>query len=227
MIPPDFSSSDFFEHQKKFADSFSEALKESSVKHTVTLSSIGTHLESDSGVVLGLRYMEKSLNDISGLNTLHLRPGYFMENLLGMARMAKEMNMIASPIRSDLSFPLIATKDIATAAARELVHLDFTGNNIKYLLGPRDITFPEITRILGEAIGKPDLPYAEISHAQLSEAMVKQMGASENIATSFNTFIAAMNDGRIFSDTTRTSENSTETDITEFATTFVEYYKSI
>ena len=108
-----------------------EAMRECKIKYVVSLSSQGAHLESGSGVVLGLHKMENILNRIEGLNTLHLRPTYFMENTLGMIGLIKQAGIMGSPIKPDLTFPVIATKDIADYAAKRLLALDFKGIILK------------------------------------------------------------------------------------------------
>nr|MCU0407128.1 NmrA family NAD(P)-binding protein [Ignavibacteriaceae bacterium] len=113
MIPPNWAATDFTDYQRKYADTIAEAVKKSGVKFVVSLSSVGTHLEEHSGVVFGLRYMEQKLDAIPGINTLHLRPTYFMENTFGQIGVIKQMGIMGSPVEADLVLSMIATKDIA------------------------------------------------------------------------------------------------------------------
>ena len=129
MIPIDWQTQNYTDHQVRYANSMAEAMRECKIKYVVSLSSQGAHLETGSGVVLGLHKMENILNRIEGLNTLHLRPTYFMENTLGMVGLIKQAGIMGSPIRPDLTFPVIATKDIADYAAKRLLALDFKGHN--------------------------------------------------------------------------------------------------
>jgi len=145
----------------------------------VSLSSQGAHLDRDSGVVLGLRKMEEMFNSIEGLNTLHLRPTSFMENTLGMIGLIKQAGIMGSPIKGDLSFPVIATRDVAAYAAKRLLALDFAGHNVQDLLGAREVTYPEMARVYGSAIGKPDLKYVEFPYADYKQSLTTQAGASE------------------------------------------------
>jgi uncharacterized protein YbjT (DUF2867 family) len=69
--------------------------------------------------------------------------------------------MMAGPLRADLPLPMIATKDIGAVAAEALLRPDFTGQRTQELLGPRDVTYAEATKIIGLAIGKPDLTYTQ------------------------------------------------------------------
>ncbi|MEI6750491.1 MAG: NmrA family NAD(P)-binding protein [Bacteroidales bacterium] len=226
MIPPDMKSENFTSYQMLQVKAMATALVNCNIKYEVTLSSVGAHLERNSGVILGMHYAEQTFNAIPGLNTLHLRPTYFIENTLGMAAMAKHMGIIGSPIKGDLSFPMIATKDIAAYAANRLAALDFSGHNIQYLLGKRDVSYKEVAALYGKAIGKPDLPYVEFSYSDMKTTMTGQWGASESVADMFVEFMRAMNEGRILSDAFRTEENTTQTPIEEFAQIFKQMYES-
>ena len=162
--------------------------------------------------------MEERFNQIEGLNTLNLRPCYFMENTLGMIGLIKDAGIMGSPIKADLSFPIIATKDIANYAAKRLLGLDFDGNNHQDLLGARNVTYQEIAKVYGATIGNPDLNYVQFSYADFKGAFM-EMGASESVADKMNEFIERLNAGEIFI-SKRNEENTTPTTIEEFSHTF-------
>lgn len=223
MIPPNFAAADFTDYQKKFADAVAEAVKKCNVKYVVSLSSVGTHLEEHSGVVFGLRYMEQKLDAISGLNTLHLRPTYFMENTLGQVGVIKQMGVMGSPVKADLKLSMIATKDIADYAFKRLNSLNFSGKNVQYLLGQRDLTYNEVASVFGKTIGKPNLKYNEFPAAAFKQALML-MGTSENLADNMNRFIDHLNKGKILEDAKRDAESTAPTSIEEFAHTFAYVY---
>ena len=81
----------------------------------------------------------------------------------------------------DLEMPMIAARDIADVAARALKARDWTGVVVRELLGPRDLTYAEATRIIGAHIGKPDLQYVQFPYADFA-ASLAQMGISRNVA---------------------------------------------
>lgn len=220
MIPIDWQTKNYTEHQVKHANAIAEALKFCKVKYIVSLSSQGAHLASNSGVVLGLHKMENIFNSIDGLNTLHLRPTYFMVNTLGMIGLIKQAGIMGSPVKADLSFPVIAINDIANYATKRLLALDFNGHNTQNLLGAREVTYSEMAKTYGSAIGKNDLNYVEFPFADFKKALMEQMGASESVADNFNEFIKAMNEGRIMAQAKRDAESTTPTTIEEFANTF-------
>ena len=147
MIPPNFQTDDYRGYQNNVADAQIEAAKNAGVKYIVTLSSDGAHLKEKAGVVQGLADMEEKWNAVEGINVLHLRPSYFMENALGQIDTIKNMGIMGSPIKGEMSFPMVATNDIGELAAKRLLNLDFKGSEVQYLLGSRDVTFNEVAGI--------------------------------------------------------------------------------
>jgi uncharacterized protein YbjT (DUF2867 family) len=222
MLPMNMQAEDYTAFQQKHATTIANALEDCKVKYVVSLSSQGAHLDSNSGVILGLHKMEKLFDQVEGLNTLHLRPAYFMENTLGMVGLIKESGIMGTPIKGDLPIPMIATKDIADYAGKRLLALDFEGNNHQDLLGERKVTYQEVTKVFSEAIGKPDMNYVEFPFADFKGAFMG-MGASESVADKMNEFIVRVNAGDIFI-VERTEANTTPTSIEDFAHTFSYVY---
>lgn len=224
MVPFNPAAPDYFAFQMTHVNAMAEALKATGVKYAVTLSSVGAHLKSGAGVVQGLQKMEEAFNAIPGLNAMHLRATYFMENTLGQIGAIKTMGAMGSPVKADLPFPIVATKDIAAMALRFLLNPDFSGKNINYVLGPRDVTYNEIASVIGKAIGKPDLKYYSVTYEEGTKAMI-QMGMGESVVSRMMEFIKAMNEGKVMEETKRSSSNTTPTTLEEFAHTFKAVYE--
>jgi uncharacterized protein YbjT (DUF2867 family) len=220
IIPPNLTALNFRAYQNSIASAMAEAVKATNVKYVVTLSSVGAHLTEKAGVVQGLHDLEQKFNTIPGLNVLHLRPSYFMENLLGQIGVIKGMGITGSAVKGDLSFAMVATKDIADYATKRLLALNFSGSNVQYLLGSRSVTLNEVTKIFGSAIGKPELAYVQFPYDQAKKGMMDAMGLSENVADAYNEFIRSMNEGPVFADMKRDAESTTPTSIEEFSKTF-------
>ncbi len=136
LIPPAMNLPDFRAYQDQVTESIAKALEKAGVTHAVTLSSVGADKPDKTGPVGGLHNMEKRLAQIKGLNVLHLRAGYFMENTLAQIDIIKSFGMMAGPVRADVPLPMIVTRDIGVAAAEALLRLDFEGQKTQELLGP-------------------------------------------------------------------------------------------
>ena len=225
MIPPHYSTPDLVKYQNEFGDVIAGAIKRSGVSHVVNLSSIGAHLPDKTGPIKGLRDQEQRLNRLQGANVLHLRPTYFMENLLENIDMIKNMGINGGHIRGDHAFAMIATQDIARVAMEHLLERDFSGQAVRELLGPRDVSLNEATRIIGEKIGKPDLKYVDFPREDFINAMT-QAGLTQNMAELIAEMSAGISDGLFGSGLPRTAENTTPTTIEEFADIFAEVYNS-
>jgi uncharacterized protein YbjT (DUF2867 family) len=227
MIPPDEAAQDYRAHQDKITEAIAAALTDAKVKHVVSLSSFGADKAGGTGPVAGLHLLEKKLNQIPGLNTVHLRAGYFMENTLAQVGIIKQFGMMAGPVRADLKLPLIATRDIGAAAAEKLLRLDFTGQHTAELLGERDITMAEVAGVAGRAIGKPDLTYMQLPNEQILGAMI-QMGMSKNTAELILEMAGALNSGHMAALEPRSAKNTTPTSCETFVNeVFVPRFKGI
>lgn len=221
MIPPDYRAEDLRAYQNAVAGAFVDAVRRAEVRHVVTLSSVGAHLNDNAGVILGLHDMEEQFDALDGVNVLHLRPTYFMENILGQIAPIKQMNAMVSPLRGDLKFPIVATRDIADEAVQRLLALDFKGtHNVQYILGQRDVTFNEIAEVVGNVLDKPGLRYIQADEEQARQVMIQQWGLGESAADAMLEFTACMNSGRLLSDARRTPANTTPTAIEEFVATY-------
>jgi uncharacterized protein YbjT (DUF2867 family) len=221
MIPPDYQALDFRAYQNAVGASIAEAVKSSGVKYVVGLSSQGAHLPGKTGLIKGLHDQEKRLNKLIGVNILHLRPTYFMENLLANIDMIKQMNIMGSAIRGDMKIPMIATQDIADFAVERLVKKDFLGMPVKDLLGQRDLSMNEAAEIIGRKIDMPGLRYVQFSYEDTEKALA-DMGFSVDVAGLFIEMSKAFNKGLI--DTPRTRENTTKTTLEDFAVMFAEIF---
>lgn len=225
MVPGEWAAPDFTAAQLKHVNAFAAAAKSAGLKKLVTLSSVGAHLPEGNGVVNGLYHMEQAMNAIPGLDVLHLRATYFMENTLGQTGVIKHMGFMGTPVKADLKMPMVATRDIADKALQHLIALDFSGKGVEYVLGPRDLTYNEAAFILGSAIGKPDLHYVEFTYDQAEQAMMQQLGAGASVARRMMEFVQCLNAGHLMETVQRTASNTTPTDLKDFAATFKAVYE--
>jgi uncharacterized protein YbjT (DUF2867 family) len=211
MLPPITSRED----QERESDAIARAAKESGLRYAVYLSSYGAHVPQGTGPVTGLHSSEQKLNAIGGLNVLHLRAAYFMENNLSAIGMIHGMGMIGHALLPDLKLPMIATPDVGDYAARRLLDLDFSGKQTRELLGERDLSMTEVTAVIARGIGKPDLRYEQFSYDQLQQALT-QSGFSPKKAAVYVEMFTAINAGVLAAQEPRSLQNSTPTSFEKF-----------
>lgn len=215
LVPPNMAAPDVRDYQDRVTAAVAKALETAHIKHAVVLSSVGADKESGTGPVVGLHKLETRLSQIPGLNLLHIRAGYFMENTLPQASLIRNMGIMVGPVRADLPVPMIATRDIGAFAADALAKLQFSGKQTRELQGPRDITYTEVARIIGSAIGKPDLTYKQLPADQVIQGMT-QMGISKNMAELLCEMSDALNRGDMKTREPRAAANTTPTSFEAF-----------
>ena len=191
----------------------------------VNLSSQGAHLPDRTGPIVGLHDQEERLNRLDGVNVLHLRPTYFMENLLMNIDLIKKMNIMGSAIRGNVKFAMIAAKDIGACASERLMKRDFSGKSVRDLLGQRDLSLDEAAAVIGKKLGKPDLKYIAFPYDDAEKGMVA-MGLTPDLSRLYIEMSKALNDGLFAVNIPRTRENTTLTSIEEFADVFAKIYRA-
>lgn len=226
MLPPNEKAQDFLSDAGQITEAYAFAIQKNGVKHAVVLSSVGADKAEKTGPIVGLHRLEERLNRISGLNTLYLRAAYFMENTLGQADAIAQMGSAVGPLRPELKFPCIASRDIGDVAGDALSRLDFAGHQVQELHGQRDISYGEITSVIGKAIGKPDLKYQQLSLEQFRNTLMR-IGMSGNIAGALAEMAQAMESGHVKELEPRSARNTTPTSYEQFvAETFLPLYQS-
>jgi uncharacterized protein YbjT (DUF2867 family) len=211
MLPPLHSR----EEQERQSDAIAKGVKESGLRHAVHLSSYGAQVPQGTGPVTGLHSSEQKLNAINGLNVLHLRAAYFMENNLAAIDMIRGAGLFGHALLPDLKLPMIATRDVGDYAAQRLLDLDFSGKETRELLGERDLSMTEVTAAIAGGIGKPDLHYGQFSYDQIRQGLV-QMGFSPKKAAVYIEMFEAINAGLLVAQEPRSPKNSTATSIERF-----------
>jgi uncharacterized protein YbjT (DUF2867 family) len=226
LIPPNMSSPNVRAYQERVNDALAAGLANNSVRHAVALSSFGADKAERTGPVVGLHNLEQKLEAITGLNVLFLRAGYFMENIMPQISVIQSQGFKAGPVRADLALPMIATRDIGAYAAEALARRDFQGKQRRELLGARDVTYTQVAKVVGAAIGKPDLQYKQLAAAQLKPALT-QMGMSPNMADLLLEMAEALNSGHMRALEPRSAQNTTPTTIETFvAEVFAPAYRA-
>jgi uncharacterized protein YbjT (DUF2867 family) len=210
MLPPSSR-----EDQERQSDAIAKAVKGSGLRYAVHLSSYGAQVPEGTGPVAGLHSSEQKLNAIRGLNVLHLRAGYFMENNLAAIGIIQGMGMVGNALLPDLKLPMIATRDIGDYAARRLLDLDFSGKQTRELLGERDLSMTEATAVIARGIGKPDLRYEQFPYDRVQQVLT-QMGVPPKTAAVYIELYKAINAGVYVGQEPRSPENSTPMSFEEF-----------
>lgn len=177
VTPGDVTASDLPAWYNQLGANAANAVRANRIPYVVNISSAGAQLPH-AGPISGLGQIEKRLNETDA-NIVHLRPGYFFENILMQLDAIRHQNAIFQPGPGDIAYPQIATRDIADAAARLLLHRDWSGKRIHGLHGPRDLSFNEVAEILSEVTGR------SIQYVTLGPEEARQIFSSLGMGPAF------------------------------------------
>jgi uncharacterized protein YbjT (DUF2867 family) len=137
-----------------------EAAADAGVEHVVRHSAIG----AGTGDRLPMRWhraAERAVEE-SGVAYTHLRPTFFMQNLLGQAESIAD-GTFYSTVRADAKISHLDARDVASVAATILTEEGHEGAAYD-LTGPAALTFPDVADALSDALGH------EVSYVRVSEA---------------------------------------------------------
>lgn len=179
MTPPCYGEDDMRAAQDRIGTAIVRALDKARVRRVVNLSSIGAELPRGTGPIEGLHAQEQRLRAIGGVDLLHLRPGSFMENLLPAAAVVAAAGVLPGMEAPDATIPMVATRDVAAVAARELLAPQHRG--VLLLHAARHATMREAAAVLGAAIGHPGLAYVQSTPAE-GKAALRAHGFSASAA---------------------------------------------
>jgi|tagenome__1003787_1003787.scaffolds.fasta_scaffold20947375_2 uncharacterized protein YbjT (DUF2867 family) len=224
MVPSDYGAPDLLAYYAKVVDAVAAAVSASGVKRVAFLSSIGGDLAAGTGPILGLHRGEERLKALPGIDLLVLRPCYFYENFFGSLGLIKSQGINGGAARADVPYPMIDARDVGAAAGDALARRDFSGTSMRELYGPRDLTMTECTRMIGVAIGKPELAYVQFPDDGFAQAL-RSAGFSQNAATLMLEMIHAFNEQRVPRHQPRTPANTGATAFESFATVFAQVYR--
>jgi len=176
---------------RKIGNTYAEAIQKSGVKRVVFLSSIGAHLEQNSGIIQRYNEIETVLKKLD-VSITFMRPVSFFYNLLAYIPAIKNQGVIAANYGADEIIPWVSPNDIATAIAEEIT-TPFNGKRVRYVAS-EEVTGDETARILGEAIGQPDLKWLLISDEETLNGLVK-VGMQPKIAKGLVEMYAGLYNG--------------------------------
>ncbi len=211
MLPDSAGAPDFRAEQARLGEAIVTAIRDSGVRKVVVQSSFGADVPSGTGFIAASLYPhEQRLRALDGVDLLLLRPTLFFESIVAAVDAIEATGVNADVVAPDVPVPMIASRDVAEVAAAALRSRDWSGVEFRELLGPRDLTYTDATRILGAAIGRPDLQYVQLSDDEMVGALV-QAGFSSDAAVLHVEMGKAISAGTIIPHEGRTPRTTTPT----------------
>ena len=230
MVAVDPTVPDYDAHYDAASEAIATAVSAADVSHVVNLSGIGSHLPAavtrTMGAIDAARRHEERLNTLTGVNIVHLRPGFFMENYLRDIPALKATDRLRGALDADRPVAMISTSDIGARAAKLMRRRDFKATSQPSTCSARRM-LPRVNaaRVLGEAIGSPELEYVQIPITELT-ADLQSVGVGESSANAIAGIYRGYNSRRLAPARPRDETSMTPTDIDEFAKIFAEAFRA-
>lgn len=152
MVKTDWSN--IHGHYPAVARRFVDALRASPVKRAVSLTAIGSEVEGRTGHFESFYHLDQTLNELGTIDLVHLRAGWFMENMLFFTGAVARHGRIAWSLDPDVKLSWIATQDIADIAAKELTQPTGEHRVIREV-GAEDLTMLEVAAMISRQIDRP------------------------------------------------------------------------
>ncbi|MET0298326.1 MAG: NmrA family NAD(P)-binding protein [Flavitalea sp.] len=169
MTPPARGGSNDISNTVRAGQALADAFVNAGIKRVVMLSSLGADQPSGTGPIVGVHGVEEIYRKLNGISITFLRAGLFYYNLFGNLAMIQNAHMLGANYPGDVAVPFAHPKDIAAAAAEELT-LAKDGHDTRFIVS--DLRKPrEYAKILGAALGQPELPWIEFTDEQALEGM--------------------------------------------------------
>lgn len=171
MTPPNMGLENIVTNTVNAGKNYTEAARQTGIKKIVMLSSIGADSPVENGPIKGLHHIEKLYSELVNTSVVFLRAGYFYLNFFNDIPLIKNAGIIGANYPGNINIPLAHPKDIAKAAAEELLE-DTKVHTIKYIVS--DVRpASDFAKVLGNAVEKPELPWVEFKDEEALNGMLQ------------------------------------------------------
>lgn len=213
---------DIMETFGKIGRNYKQAIEQSGVKRVIHLSSIGAHTDKGNGMLAFHYYVENTLRELpNDVAIKFMRPVGFYYNMFSFIPVIKSRGAIIQNYGGDEKKPWVAPVDIASVIAEEM-EKPFEGRPIRYIAS-EEISPNELAKLLGNAIGKPDLKWVVISDEQMLDNLLKA-GMPAQVAKGFVEMQAAMRGNVLYQDYELHRPVLSKTKLVDFAKEFAAVY---
>ena len=209
LCPPDSRAESVMSAYVDFTRPACEAIKRNGLGSVVSISALGrgTPMAANAGYITASLAMDDLIAS-TGVAFRALTMPSFMDNIARQASSIHEQGRFFLPIDGDLKLPAVATRDIASVATGLLLDPTWRSQEEVPVLGPEDLSFNEMARIMSDVLDKPVI-YEQVSFETYKTGFV-QRGMSDAMAQGLTDMAKAKNEG-IDNALNRTPENSMPT----------------
>ena len=192
LVPPNPRASSAEEHYLAFARVGAEAIRRHGVGHVVGVTSAGHGWPKPAGLLSAAFAMDAEL-ELSGAAYRGLSMPFYLENLDRNLDAIREQGEFSLAYPPDRPLAVIATRDIATEAARLLTDQSWTGQQYVPVFGPDRLTPNEMAEVMSDVLGRL-VTYHQTSHDDFVSRMAAR-GSSERAIRDMTEMHDAQNEG--------------------------------
>lgn len=180
LTPEYFSSNDIIGETKLIVENYRKAIQATGITRIVGLSSIGAHVNSNTGNLLMSKILEQELDTIDA-QKLFIRPSYYYSNWLGYLETVKEYGVLPTFFPEHLKIDMNSPVDVAKFIAKMIVDFPSSENKKVFeLLGPRNYSSHEVAKTFEKLFNK-EVNTQSIPRDQWKDTLLS-VGFTENTA---------------------------------------------
>lgn len=210
MIPFNFMEEDQTAYFERIEMNYVQAIRQNKIEKVVFL----TGWAADTGD-------SPLLNQLSDRTIIELRPGSFYTNFYNDIQTIKEHGALMAGYGGNDKIAFVSPDDIADVAFEELT-TPSQGKKVRYVAS-EELTCDEAAKILGEAIGKPNLKWIALPEEQLLNGLI-QSGFPQQLAYNFVRMQAETHSGKTFENYLKHRPVLGKTKLKSFANEFAHVY---
>lgn len=195
LLPPDLTNEDFLGVSIKRAEAIVKAAKAARLPHAVILSSVGAHLDGNTGPISTIAQLEK-LFIAASIPLSAVRPAYFLENINDLMPAVLHEGVYPSMILPlDHKIDMVATTDIGLTVAEALVNPPSVPHRVIELKGAEQYSAEDIAAVLSKSLERPITAVPVPPEAWVD--VLKQAGLSQQGAETMAEMHENINNGHI------------------------------
>jgi uncharacterized protein YbjT (DUF2867 family) len=157
LLPPNPQAESVEDHLLRFTRPLCAGITSQGVSRLVFIAGLGEVARSPApgSALASAPPSAGELIGSTGVSYRALACPAFMDNLLQQLDPIKSQGMFCYPISGDRKLPACATCDIASVAARLLLAGSWNGQDSIPILGPEDLSYGDMARIMSEVLERP------------------------------------------------------------------------
>ncbi|MFC9999394.1 NAD(P)H-binding protein [Nocardia sp. NPDC127526] len=194
LVPPDLHAPSLDAAYSGFTRAAPKAFTTHEIGHVVGVSALGrgTPVAGRAGHVTASLAMDDLIASTGAAYRALANPT-FMDNLLWQAVSIRDEGVFTGTVAADRKSTMVATRDIAAAAAHLLLDRSWTGTGEVAVLGPEDLTPNDMAHIMSEVLGRP----IRYRHQSLDDfrATLTARGIGDPITTAYVDMMRAKENG--------------------------------